>query len=231
MTSDNKKHMLQLLFIITTPKLANKASRLMKEGNIPMQYHSRGQGTASSEIMDMLGLGSIEKTVVMSMMPKSFADKILEKLHSTLHFGYPNTGVAFTVPISGGSSQMVKLLDSMQEKISDENAEKEKKRMGECEYTMIMAIVNQGYSEEVMAAAKTAGATGGTVFQSRRVGSEDTIKFWGITIQPEREMVLILSQKESKLEIMKSIGKSCGIQSEAQGVVFSLPVDNMIGLS
>ena len=87
---------------------------------------------------------------------------------------------------------------------------------------MIMAIVNQGYSEEVMAAAKTAGATGGTVFQSRRVGSEDTIKFWGITIQPEREMVLIL---------MKSIGKSCGIQSEAQGVVFSLPVDNMIGLS
>ena len=195
-----------------------------------MQYHSRGQGTASSEIMDMLGLGSIEKTIVMSMMPKFFADKILEKLHSTLHFGYPNTGVAFTVPISGGSSQMVKLLDSMQEKISDENAEKGKKD-GECEYTMIMAIVNQGYSEEVMATAKTDGATGGTVFQSRRVGSEDTIKFWGITIQPEREMVLILSQKESKLEIMNSIGKSCGIQSEAQGVVFSLPADNMIGLS
>lgn len=231
MTIHNKKQMLQLLFIITTPKLANKASRLMKEGNIPMQYHFRGQGTASSEIMDMLGLGSIDKTVIMSMMPKFFADKMLSKLQNKLHFGFPNTGVAFTVPISGGSSQMVKLLDSMQENLNSEDAEKEKRMMGECEYNMIMAIVNQGFSEEVMAAAKTAGATGGTVFQSRRVGSEDTIQFWGITIQPEREVVLILAQKEDKLEIMKNIGKSCGMQSEAHGIVLSLPVDSMVGLS
>ncbi len=95
---------------------------------------------------------------------------------------------------------------------------------------MIMAIVNQGFSEEVMAAAKKAGATGGTVFQSRRVGSEYTIQFWGITIQPEREVVLILSSKENKLEIMKNIGKSCGMQSEAHGIVFSVPVDSMIGI-
>ena len=125
MTIHNKKHMLQMLFIITTPKLTDKASHLMKEGSIPIQYHFCGQGTASSEIMDILGLGSIDKTVIMSMMPKFFAD-----------FGFPNTGVAFTVPISGGSSQMVKLLDSMHENNTDEMAEKEKRIMSECEYTM-----------------------------------------------------------------------------------------------
>lgn len=136
MTIHNKKHMLQMLFIITTPKLTDKASHLMKEGSIPIQYHFCGQETASSEIMDILGLGSIDKTVIMSMMPKFFADKMLSKLQSKLHFGFPNTGVAFTVPISGGSSQMVKLLDSMHENNTDEMAEKEKRIMSECEYTM-----------------------------------------------------------------------------------------------
>ena len=81
--------------------------------------------------------------------------------------------------------------------------------------------------EEVMAAAKPAGAGGGTVFHSRRVCSEESIQMWGITIQQEREIVLILAEEEKKVAIMQAITEKCGAQSEAHGIVVSMPVDEL----
>jgi len=97
-------------------------------------------------------------------------------------------------------------------------------------YAMILAFVNQGFSEEVMAAGKIAGATGGTVFHSRRVGSEEALRFWGISIQEEREIVLILAKKEQKKAIMQAISSQCGSHTDAHGVVISVPVDDVAGL-
>ena len=102
--------------------------------------------------------------------------------------------------------------------------------MADHEYSMIMAIVNQGFSEDVMNAARPKGASGGTVFHSRRIGSQEAMKFWKISVQEEREVVIILATKEDKLAIMQEIGRQCGMQSKAQGVVMSLPVDGIVGL-
>ena len=74
--------------------------------------------------------------------------------------------------------------------------------MRENEYQMIVALVNQGYSEDVMAAARPAGAAGGTVLHSRRIGAEETLRQWGFSIQQEKEAVLILARKEEKLAII-----------------------------
>lgn len=98
-------------------------------------------------------------------------------------------------------------------------------------YSAIMAIVNQGFSEDVMNAARPMGASGGTVFHSRRIDSEAAMKILGISIQQEREIVLILARKTDKKDIMKAINETCGMKSEAQGVVLSMPVDEIIGLN
>lgn len=102
--------------------------------------------------------------------------------------------------------------------------------MQENDYQIIVALVNQGYSEEVMAAARPAGAAGGTVLHSRRVGAEEALSQWGFSLQEEKEAVMILAKAESKLAIMQAICDNCGLQSEAQGIVLSLPVDNVVGL-
>ena len=102
--------------------------------------------------------------------------------------------------------------------------------MQENDYQIIVALVNQGYSEEVMAAARPAGAAGGTVLHSRRVGAEEALSQWGFSLQEEKEAVMILAKAESKLAIMQAICDSCGLQSDAQGIVLSLPVDNVVGL-
>lgn len=229
MTTNNKMPEFRLLFLITTPKLVQKAMDLFQEENVPLHCQFRAQGTASSEIMGMLGLGSIEKTIMMGMMPRDFAGEMLKKLRQRLCLGYANSGVAFTVAISGGNS-WVKLMENLQPETDSDGAERKRMEMTESEYTMIMAIVNQGYNEEVMAVARSAGATGGTVFHSRQMGNEEAMKFFGISVQQEREVVLILAKKDIKLSIMKALGEQCGIQSEAHGIVLSLPVDGVAGL-
>ena len=227
---DNHKIMsYRMLLLIATPKLVGKAAGLFKEGNVPVQYIFHGQGTATSQVMDMLGLDGVDKNVLMSMMSKEWADEMRKKLRKKLHLGMPNTGIAFTLVMSGGSGHIVQIMEGMEPE-ERKSAERNETDMTENEYSMIMAIVNQGFSEEVMNAARPMGASGGTVFHSRRVGTKEAMKFWKISVQEEREVVLILAQKEDKLAIMQEIGRQCGMNSKAQGIVMSLPVDGIAGL-
>lgn len=230
MSEQNKKTAFRILYLIATPKLVNKAVGMFKEGNVPTQYVFHAQGTASSEVMDMLGLDGVDKNILMSMMPKMFADEMLKKLRKKLHLGMPNTGIGFTVAMSGGSGHIMQLMERMEPEDGEKPRERNEADMTDNEYSMIMAIVNQGFSEEVMNAARPKGASGGTVFHSRRVGNQEAMKFWKISVQEEREVVIILAGKEDKLAIMQEIGKQCGMHSKAQGIVMSLPVDNVVGL-
>lgn len=231
MTNNHSQMVFRMLFLITTPKLGKKAVDLFKEGHVPVQYHFRAQGTASSEIMNTLGLDGGEKSILMSMMPKMFADEMLVKLHRKLHLGMPNSGIAFTIAMSGCNGHMIKLMETLQPENSRMCLERDEVEMMESEYSMIMAIVNQGFSEEIMDAARPMGASGGTVFHSRRIGSEEAMKFWGISVQQEREIILIIARKDDKRAIMQVIGKQFGMQSEANGIVLSLPVDGITGLN
>lgn len=230
MAEQYKKAAFRMLFLVATPKLVNKAVGMFKEGNVPTQYVFHAQGTASSEVMDMLGLDGVDKNILMCMMPKLFADGMLKKLRKKLHLGMPNTGIGFTVAMSGGSGHIMQLMEKMEPEENRKSGERNEADMTDNEYSMIMAIVNQGFSEDVMNAARPKGASGGTVFHSRRVGNEEAMKFWKISVQEEREVVIILAGKEDKLAIMQEIGKKCGMQSRAQGIVMSLPVDNVVGL-
>ena len=93
-----------------------------------------------------------------------------------------------------------------------------------------MCIRDRGYSEEVMEAARSAGAGGGTVVHSRRIGNKEAMCFWGMSIQEEKEMLFIVAENESKLKIMQAIGDKCGMHSDAKGIVLSLPIDTVIGM-
>ena len=176
----------------------------------------------------MLGLDSGEKSLLLTVMPKADADDLLVHLRRELRLGLSGSGIAFTVPMSGANKRVLQMVQQLCEE--KPRAEIRRKVMQENEYQIIVALVNQGYSEEVMAAARPAGAAGGTVLHSRRVGAEEALSQWGFSLQEEKEAVMILTRAESKLAIMQAICDSCGLQSEAQGIVLSLPVDRVVGL-
>lgn len=229
MGQNEKKSPFRILVVITTPKIAEKISKLYLEGAIPVHYTLNAKGTASSEMMDFLGLGNPDKRILISILPKVFADKMIKKIYKELQFAIQGRGIAFSLPISGANNLILKMLKELD--IEDKlQVRKEETEMTKPKNVLIATIVNQGYSEDVMNAARSQGAGGGTVLQSRRISNEQIMSFWGLSAQEEKEMILIVSSNESKLQIMKEISEKCGMNSEAKGIVLSLPIDMVTGI-
>ena len=100
----------------------------------------------------------------------------------------------------------------------------------ENQFEMVFAIVNSGYSGNIMEAVKACGATGGTIINSRGTANTDIEKFFGISICDEKEMLYIVSSRKDRDNIMKAIMERAGGQTKAHGVVFSLPVEKVVGI-
>jgi nitrogen regulatory protein PII len=98
-------------------------------------------------------------------------------------------------------------------------------------YSLIVAILNRGFSDVAMSAARSAGAKGGTVISAKSSGLHEEQTFFGISILPEKELVLILSNEETEPSIMRAIIKHVGIESEGGGIAFSLPVTDVEGIA
>ena len=219
----------QMLMLIATPKLAEKASELFAEHKLPIQFRLGADGTASSDIMDTLGFGSVEKRVLIGMVPQSFGDEMLGLLHSRLRLDAVNSGIAFTLPLTGATRLLARMMDSIGNNDSSENG-KDGDTMAEKKYSLIAAIVDRGFNAEVMDAAKSAGAGGGTILHSRSIETDEAAGLWGLSVQDEKEIVLILADHKHKVQIMSAISEKCGMQTEAKGLVLSLPIDSVMGL-
>lgn len=94
----------------------------------------------------------------------------------------------------------------------------------------ILCIVNNGFAEAAMDAAKQYGARGGTVMHGRGTASKEAEKIFNITIQPEKEIVMILVTSDIKANILQALYTAVGTNTPAQGIAFSLPVDDVVGI-
>ena len=99
------------------------------------------------------------------------------------------------------------------------------------QHEAIFCIVNSGYSDVVMEAAKKLGARGGTVINARGTAPKDAESIFGITIQPEKEIVMILVPTSIKANVLHALYKEAGLDTAGQGIAFALPVDGVVGLS
>jgi len=96
---------------------------------------------------------------------------------------------------------------------------------------LIVVIVNQGYDEIVMSAAREAGARGGTIFNARGTAeAQDLVKFMDITLHPNKEIVFILTAKSTRDKIMTAVKEAAGLATDGAGIIFSLPVDSVMGV-
>lgn len=98
------------------------------------------------------------------------------------------------------------------------------------DFDLIITIVNRGFDDVVMEAARGAGATGGTVLHARGAGVHEAEKFFGISIQPEKDVILILAERGIKKEIMHAIRNEVGLNKEGRGLSFAIPVEDVCGI-
>lgn len=98
-------------------------------------------------------------------------------------------------------------------------------------HEMVVCIVNDGFSDSVMTVAKKVGAKGGTVINAKGTANAEAEKFFNITVQPEKEIVLIVVPVSIKNELLTALYKEVGLNSPGQGIAFSLPIDKAVGLA
>ncbi len=98
-------------------------------------------------------------------------------------------------------------------------------------HEVIFAIVNSGFAEDVMDIAREHGARGGTILNARGVVREDAAAFFGITLHQDKEILMIVVEKEVRDPILNAIYKEMGMAKKAKGIAFSLPVSDVAGLA
>ncbi len=221
---------ISFLCVIVNRSEEKKLTSFLIENNIPVIMSSLGRGTASDEIMELLGLGEPEKSMLLCTASSASAEKAMRKLVTKLRFDAPGNGIAFTVPINSvGGALTFKYLSGGENPEGLKGEEKMDKALNE--YDVIVAIANRGYVDTVMDAARGAGATGGTVIHAKGTGKDQTEKFFGVSIASEKEMVFIVTRTTLKSDIIKAIITQAGTKTKAGAIVFSMPVGKVEGIN
>lgn len=209
-----------LMITITDRSRCGEFAAWYQEQGIPLVLTALGSGTATTEILDCLGLEATEKAVLFCVAPHS--PQLVRRAEKALWLDVPGRGILMTVPVSsiGGAAARDYLLQQ----------EAEKSMEKEFTHELLVVITNQGHTDMVMDAARAAGATGGTAVHAKGTGTELAKKFFGVSIAAEKELIFILTLEETRVPIMKAIMAQAGMQTEAQSLVFSLPVSDIAGL-
>lgn len=200
--------------------------RLYRKRQVPIHIQCAGKGTATSEIMDILGLGSSEKDVVISFAAASAAKKLLHDLDNELRGHTGGAGIVVSVPISGLNSLIANLAAYHAESLK----EKEGNEMERTENSLILVVCAQGCTDDVMSTAKAHGARGGTVIKGRLSGREELEQAYEVELKPEREIVAIVVPTGLRGPIMEAINAEHGLRSEAQAALCSLPIEQIVRL-
>lgn len=217
---------LYLMTTVVDRKIAKRYLSMYQENGQQVLFLAFGTGTASSEILDYLGLEHAEKTVVFSIVEEETWFSTKKQLQKKLRIDLPGGGIAFITPLSsiGGRKALNYLL------AKDDYQKEEESTLKDTAHELIVVIANQGNSELVMDAARSAGAYGGTIIHAKGTGKEAAEKFMGVSLAAEKEMLFIVTKTNEKNAIMKAIMEKAGLATRAKAIVFSLPVTDTAGL-
>jgi len=188
-----------------------------------------GRGTADSALLRLLGLDDLKKDILLTLTAPQAADPIMEALRDAAVLRKVR-GIVFRLDVRG----MLRHL-SPSEKILTGQAgphpEAESRPMSEnATHDLITVIVNAGYADDIMAAARKAGAPGGTVINARGTGKEEDVKFFGITIVPEKELILILTPREKTSTVLEAVKALPWLAQPGIGIAFCMDVERFMPL-
>lgn len=218
------------VFSIVDYSKSEEMANVYSIAKAPVSISTHGQGCADSSVFEYLGFGENKKSIIISLMSVERANYLFELAEEKMSISKPGKGIMFTIPLTSATAVLSGILkkdDENQPKITKEN---------ECmscehEYELIITIITRGYFQDVKTAALAAGARGGTLIHALGMGAEEAQKFLGIAIQPEKEIILNVVKREDKNKVMSAIAESAGINTQGRGIIFSLPVDCVMGLN
>ncbi|MDD3335430.1 MAG: P-II family nitrogen regulator [Eubacteriales bacterium] len=217
----------QLSFVITITERENgeRIKLFLEQKQASVVMSMPGLGTASDQTLNLLGLEATEKAVLFSLIPNCLKTELMHGLLYKLRIYTPGAGIAMSIPLEsvGGNALMKAILNDPSPEGNEE------KDMNDMPYSLVVVIANCGCTDQVMDAARSANATGGTVLHVKGTDALNAEKFFGLSLADEKELILIATEKAHRNEIMKSVMLKAGQKTEAHAICFSLPVDQIAG--
>ena len=221
----------KLLVSIIDKKDDARYSEIVNDTTVAVSFSGIGHGTARSSYRSYFGFDEVEKRVVFSLFPERVERSLLANLNKGLRLFLPGRGIAFTVPLSGISNLVEGAVLAGVDKNEKQDArassnKKEKKTMHE----LVIAVINKDFTDVAIDAARDAGATGATVFHTKSANNAKFEQLIGTSLSQETDSVFFLTTTEYKSKIMEAIRDSAGLKTDGGAVIFSLPVDTMVGI-
>lgn len=213
--------MMKCLVVIADRGKAGRVCKVLSQHGLGIQYVMLAHGTAHSVFIDYLGLAEPEKEIVLALAPDTSLKGVLGDLSRKMQLDIPGKGIAFTVPLSSITKTAMEKAGGREEEKMEDTA------LG---YELVVVTTETGLSETVVEAARKAGARGGTIVGARSVCTEDVKRVLGFTVQPEREVVLLLTPRDQRKAIMQAMCDCVRMETGDAAIAFSLPVSEVEGL-
>lgn len=210
-----------LFFAVVNANMGGKVLKKSREIGISKGTIFLGKGTIQNHLLELLGLYEVKKEIVLMIAENHLENQIHEKLTKEFHLDKPNHGIVF-------SSSISKLLG-----LNDSNMTDSKREQGgeiDMNYEVVFTVVDNGFASEVVDAAVEAGAQGGTIIHARGSNIKEQTMLFSISIDPEKEIVMILVEKEKSSDVMNSIKNIIDKDNLSKGMIFSLDVNKTSGL-
>lgn len=214
---------MNFIISITSPEALPVLTGICGDMDMPLNVTLSGRGTAVRSMLDVLGIESNLKRIMLSVANEEKTREFITRQKRQLHIGVPGHGIVIAVPVKSiGGGKTVAYLRG------EDGTAKYTPSLNYA-YELIVVIANEGRTDTVMNAARAAGARGGTVLHGKGTGSEAAMRFLNISIADEKEVILIVAPTAEKTAIMSEILKKAGPDTDAKAIAFSLPTSAVAG--
>ncbi len=211
---------IMLVFSIITRGKAKRFMQSLNENGIGFHLQTTAVGTAPSEMMDIFGLGSNDKDIIISLAPESIINSYVYDLNKNLGGSFEYGGLMMCIRLSAVSRLTSELINRASKEVGGNKKVKNTQKN-----QLVLVSLNQGYTDAVMQTAKSAGAMGGTVLRARLADGGVAEQLADAEVSTEREILAIFAPIGTAAAIMEAVNREHGVTSEANGMVIALPVD------
>ena len=210
----------ELIYVIINYGMGSKVLHKAKEYGIRGGTVLLGKGTVRNSFLNFLSLYDERKEIVLLGADRKTAEHAMQELNKEFKFEKPNHGIVFT-------TSTCRIVGS---KCYRDEMMEEERGVDDSMYQLIITIVNRGSAEDVISAANEAGSKGGTILNARGAGIHETTRLFNMEIEPEKEMVMILSKEEVTEAIVCSIRDKLDLEKPGNGIIFVQDVNKTYGI-
>lgn len=199
----------------------------LKQKNILFHFQTVGIGTAPSEMMDIFGLGTNDKDILISLAGEGTMNGLLNEFGQSFGGVSGYRGLTMVTSLTAVNRITAEIVNRMAAEPSEKGTEKGEEMMqkNDNKYSLALICVNQGYTDRVMQTAKQAGATGGTVIRARLADGSLLEQFVDSAVEEERDIISILVPNTICANLLEQVNAQFGMNTDARGTVCAVPIE------